>query len=393
MNRKGFTLFTDERITKVSLSIVILGAIIAFSTPFLLTYLKPLGLTAANEIGDAIGGTVGPVINLISVLLTFLAFYVQYKANERQTNEITNQKKSLEYKYLQESLDTLKEEIRSLTYTKEGVTYRYSEAIWYFMLDALNNQDKQSEEDILEPLYFQMAYVLTLFEPLINEIEASKIEEKEKYQMFCNIEGLFEASLAFILRANEIAAKNKKVRSFKSYVRLKIIIPAKKVKIDLREILDRHKESEKDLFTAQVAKIKGYNFVKTSRFVNGRGVIVFFKDFEEYMASNPQEPVTKEAFDKYFSKDEQVDKLLVNEPIRLMVRLDFLERVTLTIAHNGLLYTADVERQKAETYMNIDLAEFRVDKNLWRDDFVGKYVYDRVQREKFMDTFVKISKH
>ncbi len=37
-----------------------------------------------NVIGDAFGGTIGPIVGFVGVVLTFFAFYVQYQANETQ---------------------------------------------------------------------------------------------------------------------------------------------------------------------------------------------------------------------------------------------------------------------------------------------------------------------
>lgn len=37
-----------------------------------------------NEIGDAFGGSLAPIIGLLGVILTYLAFYIQYKANKDQ---------------------------------------------------------------------------------------------------------------------------------------------------------------------------------------------------------------------------------------------------------------------------------------------------------------------
>lgn len=44
-----------------------------------------------NEIGDSIGGIAGPIIALIAALLTFLAFWIQVKANISQTNQFNKQ--------------------------------------------------------------------------------------------------------------------------------------------------------------------------------------------------------------------------------------------------------------------------------------------------------------
>ena len=37
-----------------------------------------------NEIGDSIGGVLNPIIGILGIILTFLAFYIQYQANEFQ---------------------------------------------------------------------------------------------------------------------------------------------------------------------------------------------------------------------------------------------------------------------------------------------------------------------
>lgn len=41
-----------------------------------------------GTIGDTIGGTMGPFVAIAAAILTFLAFWVQFKANEQQRNDI-----------------------------------------------------------------------------------------------------------------------------------------------------------------------------------------------------------------------------------------------------------------------------------------------------------------
>jgi hypothetical protein len=56
-----------------------------------------------NEKGDTIGGILNPIIGLMGVLLTFLAFYVQYQANNRILN-YDNEKKSLLNKKIEKAV-------------------------------------------------------------------------------------------------------------------------------------------------------------------------------------------------------------------------------------------------------------------------------------------------
>src|SRR6478736_5515592 len=58
--------------------------------PYLLTEKSwaPLNVSKPNEIGDALGGTLGPFVALLASALTFLAFWVQYKANQQQKRDL-----------------------------------------------------------------------------------------------------------------------------------------------------------------------------------------------------------------------------------------------------------------------------------------------------------------
>ncbi len=42
----------------------------------------------SGPVGDTIGGILGPFIGIAAAILTFLAFWVQFKANEQQKNDL-----------------------------------------------------------------------------------------------------------------------------------------------------------------------------------------------------------------------------------------------------------------------------------------------------------------
>jgi uncharacterized membrane protein len=44
-----------------------------------------------GAIGDAFGGTVGPIVALIAAILTFMAFYIQYESNKEQKSQFKKQ--------------------------------------------------------------------------------------------------------------------------------------------------------------------------------------------------------------------------------------------------------------------------------------------------------------
>lgn len=75
----------DSQFYKMFVPLVILIVLFLF-LPYLLTTrsLFDIDFSDTGQIGDTIGGILGPFIAIGATLLTFLAFWVQYKANEQQ---------------------------------------------------------------------------------------------------------------------------------------------------------------------------------------------------------------------------------------------------------------------------------------------------------------------
>lgn len=70
--------------------------------PFIIILLLPILLTKlpfcifdfsnTGEVGDTIGGIMGPFVAIAAAILTFLAFWVQFKANEQQRKDIAKER-------------------------------------------------------------------------------------------------------------------------------------------------------------------------------------------------------------------------------------------------------------------------------------------------------------
>lgn len=68
---------------------LVAGGIYYFAPYYLTLWLSDSYIKDCGQIGDAIGGTAGPLIAILASFLTFLAFWIQYKANEQQRNDIS----------------------------------------------------------------------------------------------------------------------------------------------------------------------------------------------------------------------------------------------------------------------------------------------------------------
>jgi hypothetical protein len=203
--------------------------------------------------------------------------------------------------------------------------------------------------------------------------------------------GLFEASFEFVLKVQHQMTQEGKEKSIREFVRHNIIIPSKKIKNEMQEALDRYKESEKDLFAKALTKIKGAAYVKSYRCLGGKGTVFFYSDYDEFRKQHPNTNLTEQTYEEYFSKDDNISKILLNESVRLLVKLEFLERITFHLPFKDRNYVMSLGRKTAEEYFDLDLVELKIDKDLWRDEFVGKYVYSQKERDRFMQTFVKVS--
>ena len=83
--RKSYTTF-DKSFWK-SFGWFLFIAIVICSLPWVLTREWLLDFSDTGEIGDTIGGIMGPFIAIAAAGLTFIAFWVQYKANIQQRQD------------------------------------------------------------------------------------------------------------------------------------------------------------------------------------------------------------------------------------------------------------------------------------------------------------------
>ncbi|GAB4344100.1 MAG: hypothetical protein OHK0038_24260 [Flammeovirgaceae bacterium] len=388
--RKNFKFF-EKHIFTISVILVFGGTFIAFIMPSVLSRFHLFGLEAPNEMGDALNGLSVPFITLMGVFLTFIAFYVQHMANERQVEELEKQKRNIEYKYIQEEISELKNEIRQLAYTKDGKTYLFAEAIWYYIHDSL--ESGAAEEVVKKPIFFQMAYSLSLFEPMLDEIDRSNLSDRDKMQSILNLNGLFEASIELILRINEKIGNT--IQSGDGFVkndlRTKIITPAKKVKMLLQEKLKQYAKPEKEQFIEAYQTLKIAPFVRQAKYVYGQGSILFYPTYEAYKNALPPkaESISRESYKKLFT-DSAIKKMLATEPVKLMMKLDFIDKIEFKVCSDKKEYIFGVTRAEFEEYCKLEIAELNIDKELWRDAYQGKFVYDKKSLNDFIDKFTRV---
>lgn len=86
LNKKRYPTFDGD--FWMCLLIPIIPMVIICFLPRILTLPGDLDFTDKGQIGDTIGGIMSPFVAMIAALLTFVAFWIQYKANVQQRQDI-----------------------------------------------------------------------------------------------------------------------------------------------------------------------------------------------------------------------------------------------------------------------------------------------------------------
>lgn len=160
--------------------IILGGSILIIFEIYLITresikgYTDFLELSKTNEIGDAIGGIAGPLINLITAALLFLSFYEQRKANhlfmiQKSEEQISIFIKKMEdfdeeliEKYYQEIIDFIDECQQLKRLMDIPIPLRRTLNKYIYFLDSLSHFTKLSSNNMYLHLYYDR--IDTLYE-------------------------------------------------------------------------------------------------------------------------------------------------------------------------------------------------------------------------------------
>lgn len=160
--------------------IIILGCttLILFFAPLAITKWNwiPLDVSKPNEIGDTLGGILGPLVGLIAVTLTFLAFWAQYDANIQQRiqfdTSLDNEKTAREAEEIKatEELNRKNKEIKD-----QQEQFIQTQEL---QQNQIILQDKRSRINIFETRFYNM---LAIHRDNANEIEANNIKGRKVF--------------------------------------------------------------------------------------------------------------------------------------------------------------------------------------------------------------------
>lgn len=179
----------NTKLSKTSyflISLAIFFCVISLITPFVFTQIFDEGeysFIGKGEIGDTFGGLMSPFINLSAVIVTGLAFYMQYKANKLQVKIFDTEIKSTRRQFKKEQ-----------KIEKKSTEFQQFESQFYEMLrlhkENVNEIEiKTHNLDILKGrlVFYEMKKELEILLAFLKEIRGKTLDEGlfvEAYELF-----------------------------------------------------------------------------------------------------------------------------------------------------------------------------------------------------------------
>lgn len=268
---------TFDRNFWLYLSIAIVLTIAIGFLPYLLTSTSYclVDFSDSGQVGDTIGGIMGPFIAIVASLLTFLAFWVQFKANQQQRYDIAVERfesNLFQKLQMQESI------VNGLYYTPiDGADRNYGESFkgrnvfyaiyelkgWnldWGLKDLIKNGGYEAYENDKEIIIFDH-YFRHLYR-IFRYIEDSKLfTKKEKYQYASMARSSLSPYELVVLFYNCLSSNGKE--KFKPLIERYAIL--NNLRLDL--LIDKDQEIYKKCFENDFNKANDPHLYKRGAFV------------------------------------------------------------------------------------------------------------------------------
>jgi hypothetical protein len=151
--------------------------------------------------------------------------------------------------------------------------------------------------------------------------------------------------------------------------------------------------SEKERFKTYAPNLRGGVFIESAEVDFNKAKIVYetFAEYKKRKGDNTK--ITEDSYNQYWSTGDAINKVLMEEPVRLLREFPELSAVEMTITFNDKTYSVSIDRFTVEDYFDVDLTEIHKDSSneLWRKKIVDPYIYNEKERAKYAKEFIKTS--
>lgn len=151
-------------------------------------------------------------------------------------------------------------------------------------------------------------------------------------------------------------------------------------------------EAEMKLFKDYVPKIKGATFVKLSEIRNSNeAYIEYYPSYKDYKGAHADSKLTEKDYTGYFSTGDAINKILMEESIRLHREFPALTKINLVVPYSGKTYSVESDKKAMETYLGVNFKEINEDKSLEKWKALSSKFFTKQERENYAKKFIKSS--
>jgi len=131
----------------------------------------------------------------------------------------------------------------------------------------------------------------------------------------------------------------------------------KNEKKEVETLVTNNSQANLNLLKTQALKLKAGGEISSIQLSGSTASILYVSNYEEYKKLQPQSKLTAEMFYNYWVTGDKLKKNLVEIPVNLMRKLNFLNKVELTLPRNNKTYFISVEKSQLEKFINKDFQE------------------------------------
>jgi hypothetical protein len=151
-------------------------------------------------------------------------------------------------------------------------------------------------------------------------------------------------------------------------------------------IFGQYQDSNLKELEIEASRLRGGGSINSVEIIGRKAVVVYVKNYAEYKRINPRSSVTESYLHDYWSTGAGLEKALVDGPVRLLRKLDFIDEVDLTIPFEGKDNRVVVSREAITKFTGHDMGYI---KSNWNEAFSDPYVYTENGRKVFLMKFGK----
>lgn len=177
----------------IGLTFVVISSLIYYYGPEMILGKRMTHLSDKGTSGDAFGGSMGPLVGLLGAAITFLAFWVQYQANQVQIRALNEQKQSSTQQEKQialqqfennffELLKLHRENVKEMKYRgAEGrdvfirIINQFFEIVIKIQESQVIQKNRLDDEDLIN-----ISYIITFFgiDETVQDVLENRLHEK-----------------------------------------------------------------------------------------------------------------------------------------------------------------------------------------------------------------------